>query len=84
MELVKTLIIKAWVDGINRQINVRFVSPGSNMEPKDVELLPKGPSFLVIDDAHERQDLVMILNYLGRNRPEIKIVISSRPYESQG
>lgn len=78
--LGKSRLLRAWSEGIKKPIKVIFVSPGYEVTPKDLELLPKGPSFLVIDDAHERVDIVTILNGVARLRPEMKIVISSRPY----
>jgi transcriptional regulator with XRE-family HTH domain len=76
----KSRLLKAWVDGISKSIPVRFVSNISEVKPKDIESLIRGPSFLVIDDAHERADILEILNGVARTRPEMKIVVSSRPY----
>jgi len=42
--------------------------------------LPNGPSYLVIDDAHECGDLEVILNGVARVKPELKVILSSRPY----
>lgn len=76
----KSRLLKAWVESINKSINVRFVYPGSSIEAKDFDLLPNGPDLLVIDDAHERNDISLILSGVARNRPEMKIILSSRPY----
>ena len=76
----KSRLLKAWVEGINKQKTVRFVSPGSEIELKDIELLPEGPAYLVIDDAHGRTDILVILNGVSRKRPEMKIIVCSRPY----
>ncbi|NWF65807.1 MAG: helix-turn-helix domain-containing protein [Chloroflexi bacterium] len=76
----KSRLLKAWAEGLNKATNVRFVSPSSNIEAKDIDLLPNGPSFLIIDDAHERSDILVILNGAARTRPEMKLVLSSRPY----
>ena len=76
----KSRLLKAWAEQINKTNTVRFVSPDSEVEQKDIELLPKGPSYLIIDDAHDRTDILSILNGVSRNRAEMKIILCSRPY----
>lgn len=76
----KSRLLRAWAERVSKLTSVRFVSPGSDIEPKDLELLQKGPAYLVIDDAHDRSDLLVILNGVARTRPEMKVIVSSRPY----
>jgi transcriptional regulator with XRE-family HTH domain len=76
----KSRMLKFWADEISKVAVVRFVSSGTEVKPGNLELLPTGPSFLVIDDVHERPDLVTILNGIARLRPEMKLVLSTRPY----
>lgn len=76
----KSRLLRAWSKGINKSIKVVFVSPGTDTTPKNFELLPKGPSYLVIDNAHDRADILMILNGVARLRPEMRIIVSTRPY----
>jgi len=76
----KSRLLRAWADSVAGAAKVVFVSPGSEIEAKDLELLPQGESFLVVDDAHDRSDLVAILTGVARMRPNMKIVISTRPY----
>jgi len=76
----KSRLLKAWADGLNNSINVRFLASSPNIDMKDFELLPVGSLYLVIDDAHERSDIDVILSGIARTRPELKVVLSSRPY----
>lgn len=76
----KSRLLREWAQEAGKLGNVRFVSPGSEIEAKDIELLPTGPSYLVIDDAHERADILAILNGVARTRSEMKILLSTRPY----
>lgn len=76
----KSRLLKAWADELSKTHPVRFLSAGSEVDPKDYALFPQGPAFLVIDDAHERADTIAILSTVARVRPEMKIIISSRPY----
>lgn len=76
----KSRLLKDWADKLHQTDTIRFVSIGSEIEPKDIELLPDGPSYLVIDDAHERKDLLVILDSVIRTRPDTKVILCVRPY----
>jgi transcriptional regulator with XRE-family HTH domain len=76
----KSRLLKAWADGLAATVDIRFLSSSPSIEMSDVELLPVGPSYLVIDDAHERGDLDVILNGVARVRPELKVILSTRLY----
>lgn len=76
----KSRLLKEWSEKVEKKKPVRFVSQGVDIRPEDMEKLPTGPSYLIIDDAHERADMTVILNGIARFRPEMKVVVSSRPY----
>ncbi|MHB8279748.1 MAG: helix-turn-helix domain-containing protein [Candidatus Humimicrobiaceae bacterium] len=76
----KSRLLRAWSTALPKPIKVAFVSQGSDILPKDYELLPKGPSYLVVDDAHDRADMLAILSTISRRRPEMKVILSTRPY----
>ena len=76
----KSRLLKSWADGLTTSAGIRFLSSSPSIEMKDIELLPNGPSYLVIDDAHECGDLEVILNGVARVKPELKVILSSRPY----
>lgn len=76
----KSRLLKEWVDSIGRSVVVRFLSSGVDIKPEDLDKLPTGPAYLIIDDAHDRSDLSSILAGVIRVRPETKLIISTRPY----
>lgn len=75
----KSRLLRAWADAATKEAKVVFLSPGTEVSSRDYELLP-GKGFLVIDDAHDRADLLNILSTVARMRPQIMVVISTRPY----
>ncbi|KKQ53159.1 hypothetical protein A2865_02600 [Candidatus Woesebacteria bacterium RIFCSPHIGHO2_01_FULL_39_17] len=76
----KSRLLRAWSTNLPKQVRVVFISQGADVSPKDFELLPKGLAYLVIDDAHDRSDIISIFNTISRLRPEMKVVLSTRPY----
>jgi len=76
----KSRLLKAWSLDVQKKFPVRFVSTGTKIDVSELALLPKDPSFVVIDDAHEREDILVILNGVARLRPEMKVILVSRPY----
>lgn len=59
---------------------VRFLAPETSVRPQDIESLPKGRSVVVVDDAHDRDDLELLLGPLARSDRDVKIILASRPY----
>lgn len=76
----KSRLLKAWAESIGKTATIRFVSSGSEINAASLESLPMGPAILVIDDAHDRTDIPLILNGVARIRPDMKVIISTRPY----
>jgi transcriptional regulator with XRE-family HTH domain len=60
---------------------VLFAAAGTGVQPADFEQLPHGSRLvIVIEDAHERPDVVAIVHGVLRRRPGAHVVISVRPY----
>lgn len=76
----KSRLLRAWASSTGKATSIRFVSSGSEVDAQDLESLPTGPAFLVIDDAHDRSDTLLILSGIARVRPEMKVIVSTRPY----
>lgn len=76
----KSRLLRAWADATIEKSRVVFVSSGSEIEAKHLELLPQGKAFLVIDDAHDRSDMLSILSGVALTRPQMMTVVSTRPY----
>ena len=59
---------------------VFFLKQGSDVRPEDFELLPAQElALIVIDDAHDQDDLTVIVGDILRRSPLTKIVLSLRP-----
>lgn len=79
----KSRLLKSWSDEICEKSlshKVLFASPSTVILPSHFEELPMENLIVVIDDAHERTDLDVIINGITGYRPQSKIVISTRPY----
>jgi transcriptional regulator with XRE-family HTH domain len=60
---------------------VLFAGAGTGIQSADFEQLPSGGRVVVvIEDAHERPDVVAIVHGVLRRRPDAHVVISVRPY----
>lgn len=76
----KSRLIKAWADEESKFNNVKILSSNADIRPQDFESLPEGKSFIVIDDAHDRNDMITVTSGIFRYRPEAKIILTTRPY----
>ena len=64
-----------------QDVTVRFLRPGGQYKTSDRELLPtEMPLLVVIDDAHERDDVKVVLSDVLAARPDASILIALRPY----
>ncbi|MCP4383137.1 MAG: helix-turn-helix domain-containing protein [Hyphomicrobiales bacterium] len=60
---------------------VRFVSAGTDVEPRHLELLPaSGQLLVIVDDAHERSDLAPLLVGVMNRNSHAKVILGLRPY----
>jgi hypothetical protein len=58
-----------------------FLKIGAEVRPQHFDLLPAGDAVVVvIDDAHERDDLASVLGELLRRVPKVKVLLALRPY----
>jgi len=64
------------------ETEVWFVDSNAEVRPEDFESLDQGPLLIVIDDAHDRQDLETILRgALARNaRVRTRVLLATRPH----
>lgn len=76
----KSRLLREWTLKLPKSTKVIFLSERIEVSPQDYEFLPKGLAYLIIDDAHDRADMLTILSSVVRTRPEIKMVLSTRPY----
>lgn len=82
----KTRILKEGVEryaGSNRTALVRFLSTAQEADPASLANLGKGAKLLVIDDAHDREGLKLLIEFAVDPRNRTKLLIASRPYAEQ-
>lgn len=61
--------------------SLAFLKIGAEVRPQHFDLLPAGDAIVVvIDDAHERDDLASVLGELLRRVPKVKVLLALRPY----
>lgn len=74
----KSRLLREW--SMSEKSKVVFLQTGTELTAADFEALPDGEFVLVIDDAHERNDLARILSSAIRLRDTMKVLIGTRPY----
>lgn len=78
----KTRLLRAIAESApDATIQVRLFNGGQPVEPADFELLPMSQSLVVlIDDAHECEDLSAIVAGIWRRNHAASILVATRPY----
>ncbi len=65
----------------SERVAVRFLERSTDLRPEHFETLPSQTGLLVVvDDAHERDDIGALLTGVARQRPGAKILLSLRPH----
>lgn len=65
-----------------RGMKVWFVDTNVEVRPEDFETLGEGAALLIVEDAHDRQDVEVILRgaLLRRGKASTRVVLTTRPY----
>lgn len=67
------------------EADVRFLKSRAEVGSRDLALLPRGGKLLVvIDDAHDRDELVTTVGALLRLGADVKVLLALRPYALSG
>lgn len=61
-------------------VTVRFLSPTETVTAQSLENLGRAPKVLVVDDAHDRNDLGALFAYAADKSRNARLVIATRPY----
>ena len=64
----------------HRSILIRFLSPTEEVTSKDLENLGRGAKLLIVDDAHNREDLQLLFQYASILENKTTLLLSFRPY----
>lgn len=79
----KTRVLREVVDlvkGERPEVAVRFVSPTEDVKAQHLEELGQGAKMLIVDDAHDREDLSLLMRYASAPENKAKLLLALRPY----
>lgn len=79
----KTRVLREVVDHLKRErpeVSVRFVSPTEDVKAHHLEELGHGTKLLIVDDAHDRDDLGLLMRYASAPENKAKLLLALRPY----
>jgi hypothetical protein len=66
-------------DEHHQQFTLYFLMQGVSTTIESLEELPIEPCVIVVDDAHQRDDLSVLLAFVRQNSHRFKLIFSSRP-----
>ena len=79
----KTRVLREVVDLFKcerPEVSVRFVSPTEEVKAHHLEELGQGAKLLIVDDAHDRDDLALLMRYASAPENKAKLLVALRPY----
>ena len=79
----KTRVLREAVGRVQRErpdVAIRFVSPTEDVKAQHMEELGQGAKLLVVDDAHDREDLNQLMRYASAPENKAKLLLALRPY----
>ncbi|WP_192155495.1 helix-turn-helix domain-containing protein [Rhodanobacter sp. 7MK24] len=79
----KTRLLKAVCDAISKDRRVFFLPRDATAHPKDFEAFGNDPKVLISDDAHDRDDLGRLAEYVADPSHQARLILSLRPYGRQ-
>ena len=82
----KTRILKEAIQRFatkNKGTAIRFLSASQEPDAASLEALGTGRKVLVVDDAHDREGLKLLIEYAVDPRHKTRLLIATRPYAEQ-
>nr|WP_315205630.1 helix-turn-helix domain-containing protein [uncultured Albidiferax sp.] len=79
----KTRVLREVVGRFHQErpdVHIRFVSPTEDVKAQHLDGLGQGSKLIVIDDAHDRDDLSQLMRYASAPENKAKLLIALRPY----
>lgn len=77
----KTRVLKAVAEAWATQgRRVRFLAEHLQLQPRHLDALKHGAWLVVVDDAHERSDLSLLLQGVTRMAPGVRLLLATRPF----
>ena len=78
----KTRLLRALVDRVGRDTEVLLLAPDTEFRLEGMEPFPPEGFVVVVDDAHNRGDVVSLLSALSRHpSQDWKLIFTTRPYD---
>ena len=79
----KTRLLREVSTRIGEAIPVFFAAPDTRFQLDDLNLLPEGEFVVMVDDAHNRDDIVALVSSLSRLESHgWKLIVTTRPYST--
>lgn len=72
--------IKVSEKTLGSDVLIRFLSSTGTVTSKSLEDLGVGAKLLVVDDAHDRQDLAILFQFVATTANNAKLLLALRPY----
>lgn len=79
----KTRLLREVVGRVRQQrpdIAVLFISPTEDVKAQHLEELGTGTKLLIVDDAHDRDDLAQLMRYASAPENKARLLLALRPY----
>ncbi|MFC3111059.1 helix-turn-helix domain-containing protein [Undibacterium arcticum] len=79
----KSRVLRTALDAFASQypgVRVVVASPTEEITAKSLEELGTGEKLLVVDDVHDRSDLVQLIRYAADSRSQARLLLVYRPY----
>ena len=79
----KTRVLKQVVEryeAAHSNVTVRFLSRTGEISRKALEELGSKPALIIVDDAHDRDDLEALFHFVASARASTKLLLAFRPY----
>jgi transcriptional regulator with XRE-family HTH domain len=79
----KTRVLKQAIEAYeaaHRDVTVRFLSRTGEVSKKALEELGSKPALIVVDDAHDRNDLEALFHFAASANVSTKLLLAFRPY----
>jgi transcriptional regulator with XRE-family HTH domain len=83
----KTRVLKQVIETYeaeHRGVTVRFLSRTSEVTKSALEALGQKPALIIVDDAHDRNDLAPLFHYVASSSNSTKLLLAFRPYGRHG
>lgn len=82
----KSRLLRSALDDFSSKhpgVLLRFLSQVGELDHANLEALGTGPKLLVVDDAHDRDGLPLLIDYVSDDKNEAQLLLATRPYALQ-